>query len=77
MIPHLMQAVRTAMIETGRMAQKDRIECVETSQDGAWVRVGCYLYRGLKTKKPYMYWNFCVKVPENRIHWDTTTWYCL
>ena len=69
--------IRNAMIETGRMSAKCRLECIEALKDGDWMRVGCHIYKTSRTKKPHMYWNICVYVPKNQIHWDTTTFYYL
>lgn len=73
----IMDAIRNAMIETGRMSAKCRLECIEVFEDGDWMRVGCYLYKTFRTKKPHMYWNICVYVPESKVHWETTTFYTL
>lgn len=72
-----MGAIRNAMIETGRMDAKCKLECTNVVTDGDWARVECYLYKGQRAKKPCMYWNVCVYVPERKVHWDTTTFYHL
>lgn len=71
----LITAIETAMIGTGRMSRGNKLRAFEIVQDGDWARVGCYLYRTARTKKPHMYWNFSVYLPEYRINWETTTCY--
>ena len=66
-----------ALIGTGRISTKDRIEIVEKSANGNdYARVGLYAYHGRK-KTPFVYWNLCVDVARKIIHWDTSTFYHL
>ena len=70
-------AIKNALIGTGRISPKDRIEIIEKSANGNdYVRVGIYAYHGRK-KIPFVYWNICVDVARELIHWDTSTFYYL
>ena len=70
-------AIKNALIGTGRISSKDRIEIIEKSANGNdYVRVGIYAYHGRK-KIPFVYWNICVDVARELIHWDTSTFYYL
>ena len=70
-------AIKNALIGTGRIGSKDRIEIIEKSVNGNdYVRVGIYAYHGRK-KIPFVYWNICVDVARELIHWDTSTFYYL
>ena len=70
-------AVRNALIETGRISQKDRIEIIEKIvNESDYVRIGLYAYHGRK-KNPFVYWNICVDVARELVHWDTSTFYYL
>lgn len=69
--------VRNSLIETGRISQKDRIEIIEKIvNESDYVRIGLYAYHGRK-KKPFVYWNICVDVARELVHWDTSTFYYL
>ena len=69
--------IKNALISTGRISTKDRIEIVEKSANGNdYARVGLYAYHGRK-KIPFVYWNICVDVARELIHWDTSTFYYL
>ena len=69
--------IKNALISTGRISAKDRIEIVEKSANGNdYARVGLYAYHGRK-KTPFVYWNICVDVARELIHWDTSTFYYL
>ena len=69
--------IKNALISTGRIGTKDRIEIVEKSANGNdYARVGLYAYHGRK-KTPFVYWNICVDVARELIHWDTSTFYYL
>lgn len=69
--------VRNALIETGRISQKDRIEIIEKIvNESDYVRIGLYAYHGRK-KKPFVYWNICIDVARELVHWDTSTFYYL
>lgn len=70
-------ALKNALIGTGRISPKDRIEIIEKSANQSdYVRVGLYAYHGRK-KSPFVYWNICVDVARELIHWDTSTFYYL
>ena len=70
-------AIKNALIGTGRISSKDRIEIIEKSVNcNDYVRVGIYAYHGRK-KIPFVYWNICVDVARELIHWDTSTFYYL
>ena len=70
-------AIKNALIGTGRISSKDRIEIIEKSvNENDYVRVGIYAYHGRK-KIPFVYWNICVDVARELIHWDTSTFYYL
>ena len=70
-------AIKNALIGTGRISSKDRIEIIEKNVNGNdYVRVGIYAYHGRK-KIPFVYWNICVDVARELIHWDTSTFYYL
>ena len=65
--------IKNALISTGRISAKDRIEIVEKSANGNdYARVGIYAYHGRK-KTPFVYWNICVDVARELIYWDTST----
>lgn len=70
--------LQNALISTGRIGSKDRIEIIEKCSDGDYVRVGLYAFHGRK-QKPFVYWNICVCVntAQELIHWDTSTFYYL
>lgn len=68
-------AIRNALVSTGRINQKDRIEIIEKcNNEGDYVRVGLYAFHGRK-QKPFVYWNICVDTTRELIHWDTSTFY--
>ena len=68
-------AVRNALISTGRISPKDRVEMLEKSVGtGDYIRIGLVAYHGRK-KKPFVYRNICVDVARELIHWDTSTFY--
>lgn len=70
-------ALKNALIGTGRISPKDRIEIIEKSANQSdYVRVGLYAYHGRK-KLPFVYWNICVDVARELIHWDTSTFHYL
>ena len=70
-------AIKNALIGTGRISSKDRIEIIEKSvNENDYVRVCIYAYHGRK-KIPCVYWNICVDVARELIHWDTSTFYYL
>ena len=70
-------SIKNALIDTGRIGPKDRIEIIEKSTNGNdYVRVGVYAYHGRK-KIPFVYWNICVDVARELIYWDTSTFYYL
>ena len=70
-------AIKNALIVAGRISQKDRIEIIEKSvNENDYVRVGIYAYHGRK-KIPFVYWNICIDVARELIHWDTSTFYYL
>ena len=70
-------AIKNALIGTGRISPKDRIEIIEKSaNENDYVRVGIYAYHG-REKIPFVYWNICVDVARELIHWDTSTFYYL
>lgn len=70
-------ALQRALIDTGRISPKDRIEIIEKScNSGDYVRVGLNAYHGRK-KQPFVYWNICVDMARELIHWDTSTFYYL
>ena len=69
--------IKNALISTGRISTKDRIEIVEKSANGNdYARIGLYAYHGRK-KIPFVYWNICVDVARELIHWDTSTFHYL
>jgi len=60
---------------TGRISPKDRIEIVEKSCNSSdYARVGLYAYHGRK-KQPFVYWNICIDMARELVHWDTSTFY--
>lgn len=65
---------------TGRIGPKDRVEIVEIvetiSGGGDYARVGLYAYHG-RRKQPYVYWNLCIDMARELVHWDTSTFYYL
>lgn len=68
-------AIRNALVLTGRISPKDRIEVIEkTGGTSDFVRVGLYAYHGRK-KKPFVYWNICVDVARELIRWESSTFY--
>lgn len=70
-------AIKNVLIGTGRISSKDRIEIIEKSvNENDYVRVGIYAYHGRK-KIPFVYWNICIDVARELIHWDTSTFYYL
>lgn len=69
-------ALQNALISTGRIDPKDRIEIIEKCGDGDNVRVGLYAFHGRK-QKPFVYWNICINTAQNLVHWDTATFYYL
>ena len=70
-------ALQTALISTGRIAPKDRIEIIEKCSDESdYVRVGLYAFHGRK-QKPFVYWNICVDIARELIHVDSSSFYFL
>lgn len=71
----IMTGIRNAMIETGRIAPRDRIEIIEKSVGTSnYTRLGIYAYHG-RQKKPFVYWNICVDMARELIYWDRSTFY--
>lgn len=70
-------AIENALRETGRLPKDGRAEIqAVVANSSNYVRVEVLTYRG-RSKKPVMYWNICVDVARELIHWDTTTSYPL
>lgn len=66
-------AIRNTLTLTGRISSKDRIEIIEKNEGTSdFVRIGLYAYHGRK-KKPFVYWNICIDVARELVHWDTST----
>ena len=71
----IQEAIRNALVETGRISLKDRIEIIEKSTDTSdYARIGIVAYHGRK-KNPFVYWNICVDIARELIRWDTSTFY--
>lgn len=70
------EAIQNAMISTGRLSPQDRMEIDEITQEGDYARVSLLAYHG-RQKKPFIYWNICVDMARELIHWDTSTFYHL
>jgi hypothetical protein len=69
------EALENALRETGRLPKNGRAEIQSiTTNRSDYVRVEVLTYRG-RSKKPVMYWNICVDMARELIHWDTTTSY--
>ena len=69
------EAIENALRETGRLPKNGRAEIQSiTAQSNDYARVEVLTYRG-RTKKPVMYWNICVDMARELIHWDSTTFY--
>ena len=70
-------ALQNARVGTGRISPKDRIEIIEKCDDGGdYVRVGLCAFHG-RQRKPFVYWNICVDMARELVHWDTSTFYYL
>ena len=68
-------ALRQALIETGRIGPKDRIEIIEKSiGTSEYARFGLYVYHGRK-KEAFVYWNLCVDMTHETVSWDGATFY--
>lgn len=67
-------AIRNALVSTGRIGPKDRIEIIGKSGDPAsnYVRIEIHAFHG-RRKMPYVYWNICVDMARELVHWDTST----
>lgn len=63
-----------ALISTGRIGPKDRIEIIEKTESGDYARIGIIAFHG-RQKKPFVYWNICVDMARELIHWDASTFY--
>lgn len=71
----IQSAIRNVLIETGRISSKDRIEIVEKIvNESDYARIGIYAYHGRK-KAPFVYWNICIDMSRELIHWDRSTFY--
>lgn len=68
-------ALKSALVSTGRISPKDRIEIIEKVAGASdYARIGLYAYHGRK-KAPFVYWNICVDIPRELIRWDISTFY--
>lgn len=74
----ILHTLKERMIETGRCEPTDRINYVEHTTDNGsdYLRLGITLTHK-RCVKPYVYWNLCIRIPDNIIHWDTSTFYYL
>jgi len=68
-------ALKNLLIGTGRISPNDRVEIIEKSVTTSdWARIGLHVYRR-RNKKPFVYWNICVNLPRETVHWDLSTFY--
>lgn len=74
----ILYTLKERMIETGRCEPTDRINYVEHTTDNGsdYLRLGITLTHK-RCVKPYVYWNLCIRISDNIIHWDTSTFYYL
>ena len=70
------EAIKNSLIETGRISSKDNIKIIGKTESGDIARVEIYVNHG-RQKKPFVYWNICVDMARDLIHWDTSTFYYL
>lgn len=74
----LRDAILNCMIETGRLSPGDKIEIIEINgENGSDYRRVSVLATHIRCKKPFIYWNICIDIARNLIHWDTSTFYYL
>lgn len=71
---NIQNAVRNALVDTGRISPRDRIEIIrksgEVASDYVWLEVNVFHGR---RKKPCMYWNIRVNMARDLIYWDAST----
>lgn len=67
-------AIRNALVSTGRIGPKDRIEIIGKSGAPAsnYARIEIHAFHG-RRKMPYVYWNICVDMARELVHWDSST----
>lgn len=70
----IQDALRDSLIRTGRISHKDRIEIIGKSESGDYARVEINAFHG-RQKRPFVYWNICVDMARELVHWDTSTFY--
>lgn len=70
----IQNTLRNLLISTGRISPKDRIEIIGKNIDGDFARIEIHAFHGRK-KDPFVYWNICVDMARELVHWDTSTFY--
>ena len=71
---NIQTAIRNALVETGRISPRDRIEIISKSGEVAsdYVRIEVNVFHG-RRKKPFVYWNISVNMARELIYWDAST----
>ena len=72
----LLDGIKAAMIDTGRMTEKSRIKLVEITGDrnSDYRRVTIEVIKP-RCHKPFMVWNLCVDIVRELLFWETSTFY--
>lgn len=70
----IQNTLRNLLVNTGRISSKDRIEIIGKSVSGDFARIEIHAFHGRK-KHPFVYWNICVDMARELVHWDTSTFY--
>lgn len=73
----LAEGIKAAMIDTGRAAEKWRVQvtgCDRAGNNSDYVRVYVNVYKP-RSRKPDMLWDICINAVKELIYWEHSTYY--
>lgn len=73
----LAEGIKAAMIDTGRAADKWRVEvtgCDRTGSNSDYVRAYVSVYKP-RSRKPDVLWDICIDIVRELIYWEHSTYY--
>ena len=73
----LAEGIKTAMVDTGRAAEKWRVEvtgCDRAGNNSDYVRVYVNVYKP-RSRKPDVLWDICIDAVRELIYWEHSTYY--